>query len=163
MLDNNNDAVIRLNRGMNGQTGMMQNSSIDSMKYNNGHKLIWNKHLIWDINTGTWGLGTFARERFYYYEQYTNNIKTLSLNTSNVEIFPSPAKDNINVHVNFETPENFKVQVYDMQGRLVLQLGEKANKEYSRNIPLHELPSGNYILQIAGNKTKAQELFTIIK
>ena len=162
-IDNNNDAISMLTRMVDPQTGIMRNYRWDTMTYNNGHKITWQKRFNWSPNTNTFIVSAFSREKFYYYEQYTNDVKNITSNASKFEIYPSPANDDINIHTNFETPEDFKVQVYDMQGRLVLQLGEKATKEYNRNIPLHNLPSGNYILQIAGSKTKAQEQFTILK
>ncbi len=162
-IDNNSDLVSITYKFPNSQTGILENVSQDTMVYNSYHQVTWDMSLGWNSTSGTFGQVIGSVENKYYYQEFDNTAVNNVSAKNFLHVFPSPAMNNISIHANFETPEAFKVQIYDMQGRLVFQTGEKATKEYSRNIPLHDLASGNYILQIDGNKTKAQQKFTIIK
>lgn len=162
-IDTNGDIVSITYKFPNSQTGILENVSQDTMMYNSYHQATWDLSMGWNSTSGTFMQVPGSVENKYYYQEFdAAAVKNVSAQTS-LQAFPSPAQNNINVHAAFETPEAFKLQIYDMQGRLVFQSGEKATKEYNKNIPLQDLPSGNYVLQIKGTKTRAEQKFAILK
>ncbi|MES2747365.1 MAG: T9SS type A sorting domain-containing protein [Bacteroidota bacterium] len=75
---------------------------------------------------------------------YVTTIQTLGSNeataSSLISIYPNPVKDLIH----FDTPENvFKVEVYDIAGRIL-----SANAVNDNKVNVSDLPTGNYILKV---------------
>lgn len=163
-IDISGDLVSTIYKFPNSQSGILENVSLDTTVYNNFHQPISHiTGLAWDNNSGTFVQASDWAEHLYYYQQFTQDVASIAPGITALKLFPSPAQTNITIQATFETPEAFKIQVYDMQGRLVFQNGEKPTKKFIRTIRLHELSSGNYILQLKGAKTTAQQKFTLVK
>jgi hypothetical protein len=160
--DNNVNGVAYLYENWDTANNVYVKDFVDSMEYNTDNKLAWNKRQKWDATTQTWtGQYAFTENR-YYYEPYTAGVRSLNETPGELVLYPIPARSNLNVKLNWNKPQDFAIVIYDMQGRPVMQLGEKVAKEYKRNIPVHHLPAGNYILQIRGKENRMQQQFTIL-
>ncbi len=67
-----------------------------------------------------------------------NNIKNIE-NTADIQIYPNPTKDIINIKTK---EENFNVKIYDLTGKLIL---EKIN---NTNIVISNLEKGIYLFEL---------------
>ena len=78
----------------------------------------------------------------------------LSQNNNNkIRVYPNPVRSILHISSN----ENYKVNVYDLSGKLVLQ--QKVNN----SLNLSMLPSATYLMSLSDIDGKILEQFTIIK
>lgn len=87
--------------------------------------------------------------------QYTSNVTAL-LNDNYIDVYPNPVNDWVNVYI-----ENFKnsyVEIYSMQGQLILQLPVN---NYNTLINLNQLNKGVYLLKV--NNLEQSRTFKLIK
>lgn len=160
-LDGNNRRIRYHTLQWNNNTNAYIDYSIDSMEYNSDGLISRRKSIRWNPTAGSWGYQADQDVR-YYYEGYTANVSgTQKAMIGDLLVYPTLTSGNINVSMKWNEAQDFKVVIYDMQGRLVKQIGEKATKDYNRSIPVHELSPGNYILQIKGKNGSVQERFII--
>ncbi len=70
----------------------------------------------------------------------------------NVKVFPNPATDYLQIFIPDISNEKLKIQITDMNGRIILSK-EQENPKKNLQIPLLDISSGSYILQLnQGNK-----------
>jgi hypothetical protein len=122
---------------------ILPSQTFPSKFYNNveeglNHMLIqMNYYLNYDLE---WNLtGT---QSYYYSSQVATNI-TVNNKTSGIKYFPNPASDNVSFYLMGDS-ENYMINLYDMQGRIVL------NQIINNNIPipLKSFPKGMYLYKI---------------
>lgn len=90
-----------------------------------------------------------------YYSQ------TLSINETektNLKVFPNPVRDILNISTQ---QSKLKVQLYDMQGKLILHKNINVNNNYELNIT--DIVTGNYILNIRDSNDKIIYTSKVIK
>jgi hypothetical protein len=78
-----------------------------------------------------------------------------------VNIFPNPVSDNLNISFNLTETSDVSILVYDLLGKVVFESNEGVNKSGNKelNISLGDLNSGFYLLKLkAGNKTFAKKI-----
>ena len=132
------------------------------MDYNSFNQVTWWKRQAWDTTSQSW-VGQYGfTDNKYYYELYTADIKNTQPTAGNLSIYPSPAHNSVNIDMKWNNAQDFTVAIYDMQGRLVRQWGEKATPEYKKNIPLNNIAPGTYLLQVRGKEATVQEQFVIM-
>ena len=161
--DNNNDPVAYLYQTWDTVANSFVNDYVDSSAYNAFHQVTWMKRQTWDATTQSWAGAYGNRDSRYYYQLYTADVKGLPNDVSKLNIFPSPARGQVNIALTWNKPQDFTVAIHDIQGRLLRQWGEKAAREYTTTIPVSELSSGTYILEIRGKETRIQQQFMIIQ
>jgi hypothetical protein len=117
---------------------------------------------------GTFGTGAFSG--FLYNDKtmqgsikYSCGCSTgmeLNHRQSEVEIFPVPATDELNVKINFPVSDQSIVSICNMYGELMMQqnLGSKSSNEYFQ-INLSDLPSGIFSMTVSGNSAGARKIF----
>lgn len=83
----------------------------------------------------------FCIDNFVYTNNNLSANENIIANNTQTKIYPNPAKDFINI----ETNENSKLQIFDMQGRLVINkdLTKEANQ-----INVQNLQQGTYLVKI---------------
>lgn len=74
----------------------------------------------------------------------TGNAGVSDNKTSNVEVYPNPAKDVINIHMKDGITSGYKVSLYDLQGRMV-----KNFDKFVETINVSDLSSGLYFLNLS--------------
>ena len=84
----------------------------------------------------------------YYYQQYTPSSVPVFVNNAEMAIYPIPARDIVNITLNWDSPAPFTVSILDMGGKTVYQQAEQATSSYKGTIPVGNLPAGNYAVLI---------------
>jgi hypothetical protein len=83
---------------------------------------------------------------------YSETISVL-YNTNSLNLYPNPAKDDINIYVNAPATDNnptYQMSIYDSSGTLILT--KQINKAYTQNVAT--LRIGTYIVQVTDNNGK---------
>jgi hypothetical protein len=80
----------------------------------------------------------------------TIGINESVIDASTFNIFPNPAKDNINIYFELKSKERVSIEMMDISGRMVksADLGKKDAGNYQERINVEELTSGMYLLNI---------------
>jgi serine protease len=92
----------------------------------------------------------------------TNEIlsPTLSLN-----VFPNPAKGNVNFNFNLVETEKVQIVLFDVQGKFVKQITDAKHNSGTNNIQvsLDELPAGIYTCKLITKNTVLNTKLTLVK
>jgi hypothetical protein len=90
------------------------------------------------------------------------NQQTKQIN-ENVTIFPNPADDSFTLSLNFQEMGICSISLFDLMGRSVKSFVFKKNHSCAMQIeyPVHELPCGNYIVQVKHPSFSKHALLTI--
>lgn len=133
----------------------------------------------------TWGEGT-SDEMFYLpfffvpYRQGDENVVFQSDDiTTSIEgegltfqkdqffpIYPNPAKDRLTTSFFLKESGHYNLDIYSMEGKLLQQPFTRTffnSGTHQYLVPVNDLPVGNYILQLQGEKVKLNQQFTVIK
>jgi hypothetical protein len=81
-------------------------------------------------------------------------------NSINLEIFPNPSIDILNVHINNSKSEESIVTIFDVQGNIILE-SNVYNKEFTVNTS--NIKSGTYFLEILNDGIRAVQKFQKIQ
>ena len=100
-----------------------------------------------------------------------SNALTLSivcrdgLTTSAVQISPNPVSDYINLQIDINEDETLHLEVYDMKGQMISDLGNHYVNAGSQQIelPATTISDGIYLLKLTGNKTQQAVKFSVQK
>ena len=85
-------------------------------------------------------------------------------NVSNLQIYPVPAADHINLKVNSETESNTDIQLLDMSGRVLVSQNANIHiGENNFNMNIASVQSGNYIVAISTASGKINKLISVVK
>jgi hypothetical protein len=104
------------------------------------------------IYTSEWFLGGFGDDFNAVMRMYISLVTTTDekpLPESTLKVFPSPAKDNVNLDINFEQPTNVTITIADLSGRVVSVETRKNVTEELYNFNLAGMASGTYLARIA--------------
>ena len=95
----------------------------------------------------------------------TLGVKELSSPLSEIQLFPNPSKDILNIKITASQNTNLKIQLYNITGELISTLAEEKVSEsvFSKVIRTEDLQAGNYILRITANDYSVNRKVTIIK
>jgi hypothetical protein len=118
---------------------------------------MWAYGTFW-INTDTLLSASF-RAALYLRPNISIRVGTNDVNSniSTVKAFPNPTTGALSVSVQLKDLDNTTIGIYDVAGRLLIQDKTIDNQSFTKNIPLHNLPSGMYILKVATAKGTWQE------
>jgi hypothetical protein len=98
------------------------------------------------VRYGTYGRGAWE---FKLYEEETNiSVNEVAAN-SDLNVYPNPANDFINIKIDAFIP-NATIEVINMQGEIVFTKQAALNKNVAFNVNVAQLKSGNYFLRING-------------
>lgn len=137
------------------------NNILDSSTFNGLYKTM-RRSYTWDNVTNSYGATDYDAITKYYYQPYTADVKSVEKTAGTLTIYPVPTRNNLNIKMQWKEAQDFTIAIYDMQGRLIKQTGEKATKEFVKNISVNGLPAGNYILKVRGKDATVQEQFVIM-
>ncbi|TVR78487.1 MAG: T9SS C-terminal target domain-containing protein [Chitinophagaceae bacterium] len=80
-------------------------------------------------------------------EEATTFVSDIDQTSFNINLYPSPATERINVKFENEVPQSFRFEILDLQGK-VMYRGEKQLDATEYNINISEYAAGNYILVV---------------
>jgi hypothetical protein len=113
---------------------------------------VMNLHLQ-DGTITSWNVSTIG---YYDYNASLVNIEPIldEVNNWNLQLFPNPTKDEIQLKYNLSKEEKIQIALYDLTGKLILEknLGTKNVGENQDNLDLRQLPAGTYICRISGER-----------
>ncbi|MDO7851617.1 glucuronyl esterase domain-containing protein [Hymenobacter convexus] len=120
-----------------------------TIAYNAGGTAGLDKLLVASSNATITGTGTTG----------TNCIVTSTNNAlanTGIEVYPNPARDNINIRLGANLLNVQRIDVLDVVGRVLWQTS--VGKQTTLNIPSDKLKPGVYLLRFRGDTTKTQRL-----
>ncbi|NRB49924.1 MAG: fibronectin type III domain-containing protein [Saprospiraceae bacterium] len=92
--------------------------------------------------------------------QRFTNLTDLDQANNNLQLFPNPATQALNVRLNCPFEEQLSLKVMDTQGKLVRQLSIYTDEGTNLfELPIEELPTGTYFLQVSGTQLLLQDTF----
>lgn len=115
----------------------------------------------WDLITNT-GLG--AGTGYYTYElYYPTAIHEVPVASANMKLYPSPAKENITLDIEWKTAQPFNLTITDVLGRIWTRWTSTSAKNYQTHIDVSALPTGNYWMIVQGENGKTTKQFSIVR
>ncbi|MEZ7924667.1 MAG: T9SS type A sorting domain-containing protein, partial [Flavobacteriales bacterium] len=108
-------------------------------------QIYWSVEFVDEIKTarfGTYGRGIWD----FKLEEETSSVELAEYKNTNFSLYPVPAADFITVE--FSAKGIYKVSIFDLQGRLVLEENTTGNSSFI--IPIGTLKKGTYICKVNG-------------
>lgn len=109
-----------------------------------------NLHLL-DGSVYSWNVSSIGH---YQFDEGNVGIDELlnKANTWLVAVFPNPANNLLNVKYNLPTDDMILISVFDLQGKLLLEInnGNRAKGEHEEILDISTLPVGQYVCRIIG-------------
>lgn len=150
----------------------MKRWNTDSSKYINSEQLLYDynsfnqqtryRTLTWDKTNNTWGIGSNDYDTKYYYGLYTADVNNITSLPAEVKLYPVPANNILNLAVQWKNAADFTVSITDIYGRTVKSWSENATPNYNRQIPVSDMPAGNYLISISNGNQTATKQFSVI-
>jgi hypothetical protein len=183
--DGNNDAIAHWHY----DNGMLMWG--DSTTYNGMHSKTMQLHQVWDTTSmmlvrtkqynwaynawnqpttyisstwdasGFWTYNNTDMMTAYYYMTDTSLHVAQVANVADVQLYPVPAQNVMNLDLNWNEPQTFTVAIFDVQGRIMRQWAEPATATYSKSIPVMDLANGNYFISIRSKAGNIARQFTV--
>ena len=120
----------------------------------------WSVEYLEDIHTarfGTYGRGIWD---FKLDEQFVDT-KDITVNTSDLTIFPNPASDIVTLKIDEIANESFTARIIDINGKIVSQKKIDISSD-SATLDVSDLNTGNYVIQLINSKKQyAQKIIKI--
>lgn len=104
----------------------------------------------------------------YVYNSARTNVSLsvpgLNVASSELKLYPVPARDILHVAVNADKSETYTIKVFDQLGRTVYNTQKQLQEGYQQfAMPLSGWPQGTYHLQLQAADLDVSKAFTIIK
>lgn len=121
---------------------------------------------------GTWvftriggGGGYSDVKNAFYYSTYNDptGVPVVNSNDGTLKLYPVPASNMLNIELTWDDAQSAVIAVYDMTGKLYTQWQTGNTNAYTHTFYLSQLPAGNYIMKVRGEKAQAAQPFVIIK
>ncbi|MEL6562686.1 MAG: T9SS type A sorting domain-containing protein, partial [Bacteroidota bacterium] len=109
------------------------------------------------IATGTHGRGLFLGKIPEELDAEEDPVisSVTDLDQSIIEVFPNPVDDVFTVSYKMKGDSYTSIDLYDLNGKKIRHLFDgKANRNFSKQFPANDLPTGTYILVISDGKNK---------
>lgn len=89
----------------------------------------------------------------------TTNTEDLLSKTAGFKVLPNPSQQSIQIASNDKVPQSYDLQLFDLQGKLVLQ---KWNVQHQEEVDISLLPSGMYYLSLS-NELQQRKTIKLVK
>ena len=92
-------------------------------------------------------------------DSLTKNISVVivgvesEINVQNIQLYPNPTNDILNVELSLNTEDRIQLEVYSMTGQLVKSIDLGMITELNTTLDLSDLNSGIYHVRILGENT----------
>jgi hypothetical protein len=131
-----------------------------SWAYNTDNQPLTYLSASWD-SSGLWVFNNTDNITTYYYAHDSATRVANVSNLNNLQLYPVPAQNVLNINMTWNAPQAFTVAIIDVQGRVLRQWNESATGNYSKSIPVADLATGNYFLAIKNGTTNTARQFTV--
>jgi hypothetical protein len=149
-----------------------QSYDTSSHTYLNYKQTLWTFDPKWNVpltlTTYSW-VGSWVsqdgqdNQTRYHYTEYTNAVPNVNNAIGSISIYPVPTSNMLTIRMKWTLPQAFTVGIYDMEGRLLQQIGESATNNYQRTISVSDLAPGNYFVRINSKDVNMAQQFTVSK
>ncbi|MGB3948310.1 MAG: metallophosphoesterase [Bacteroidia bacterium] len=111
---------------------------------------------------------TCAKDTFIVNVDNSPSCITGIINTNknilDINIFPSPANENVFVKINGDEPQTINISLFDVFGKnLFIKQIECYKKEEQISVSTENFKSGIYTIEITGSQTKVYKKFSVLK
>ncbi len=127
-------------------------------KYNSAGLLIENRDSTLQSSTGPF----YTRREYFYDQCWPNDILPPYRQGPEENIYPNPAKGIVYIHADWEEEGIVNGVVRDMQGSEVMHWREQSSEIYDKQLNIHQLASGVYILQLRNNNQTITRQFIVL-
>tara|TARA_Y100000782_G_C10187590_1_gene267681 strand:- start:5050 stop:6861 length:1812 start_codon:yes stop_codon:yes gene_type:complete len=87
----------------------------------------------------------------YYKQSTTNSVALTDDENTQLNVYPNPAKDRVQVALESNTEEMWNVKIYNTLGALIYTSSELSSEQSLLDIDLNEMPAGVYLLRVEQN------------
>lgn len=123
--------------------------SLSNNSYNSYNQIETEVYSNWDISAGAWEKRDSTT---YYYEEHTPTSIFEIAKNNNSKVYPVPANNELTISANIGEAQNIQLMISDIQGRPFVQINQKSMADLNEKISVSNIPSGNYVLSINGDK-----------
>ena len=142
--------VLKIIRAWSPSKGKFDNHKKEEWQYNTHDQPIEIKSYTWD-NVGYKHLEGDKYIK-YYYENYNPDNISIVKSESDINVYPIPANNTLNISADLHnTKQPVEISLTDMSGKVVYNTQKQASN-LKHTISLSNLPSGNYVLKLTGDK-----------
>jgi len=89
----------------------------------------------------------------------SGSITKTDTDIESIFVYPNPAEDVVNINASIEG--NYKVELFNMSGKLIYTQNMTFKSHQTREIPINHLPSGVYVLKCFGEHITSAERLII--
>jgi len=122
----------------------------------------WNEAHYFTFNNGKSesSVGEVWRGEFTYRKRNTTSNIYIEDISGSINVFPNPVNDYVNISLKLNKIETVKVRIYDLSGKLILQLGGTTSEgTITKSINMSNLSKGVYLVHIIiGDKTVCKKI-----
>jgi len=103
------------------------------------------------------GQSTLYLDSLYFKSKKNSWIANINCNF-NIDVFPNPAQNQLNIRFSGKTPSEFDLKIYNLEGRLII------DKEFNTGssmvtLPIDQLNAGLYFYEITANGSVVRNKF----
>lgn len=146
----------------------------DSVKYIDDQRIMNDRNTLsqltryhtyrWNRTTMSWEQKPGDYDNKYYYELYTPAPGSVSAQqlANGLKLYPVPAGNVLTVKLAAAMHHDFTVSITDLRGSVITSWKEKAVHGYTKQIPLHGMANGNYLLTINDGTQSITKQFVVV-
>lgn len=123
-----------------------ENTSRTSYTHNSFNSPITQEIMSWNTGSSSWEYTIGSQRARISYETYTNSVKQLAASTGALAAYPIPAQNTLHISLKNDKAMDAAIAVYDIHGRVVMEWNEHIATNYTKAIPVGNLPAGNYTI-----------------
>jgi len=150
-------------------SGVYKNNRQYNWTYNTNNDPVLYETSTWNSDFAAWEEVTNndSEIRYYYNKPDTSGttpgaVKNVNNTVANINIFPTPAQGVLNMSLTWGNAQPFSVSIYNMNGQLMRQWSVAATKTYNTSIPVADLATGTYIINVRGENAQLSRQAMII-
>lgn len=159
--DSNHNKLMDVRKYWDESTNAFVNFSRLQWTYNSFGQPLTYFSESFELATGTWVLTFYDFLYRYYYDSYTPaSTKSLAGVDMNLELYPLPAKQILNLRADLPNADGYNITVFDTQGKILRQMDGK-ERNVQQAISVGDLASGNYFLKISNSEGQQTKQFVV--
>ena len=135
-------------------TGSFQNVMQYMYTYNSYGQMTESTGESYNVG-GFWEFASGDPQAFYYYDTYTpavTSVKNVVNNGGDVNIYPVPAQNVVNVALTWNVAQSATISLFDMSGRVINTLTAPVGTQYTGSLSVSNLADGMYVIRIDGTQ-----------
>ena len=131
-------------------------------QFNSYGQITYDYTETWNSTAGLWQATSNDFAERLYYELYASVVPGVNPIVGNAIVYPVPAKNTLSLDITWDQAQPFTIYLYDMQGRVLRSWQETATAHFKNDLSVNDVPAGNYILKIQGDKGSITDQVTVV-